>query len=153
MTNELKVGLTVLVAVVALFFGIRFLENTPLIGGSYELVAVFDDAGGLAPGSAVRISGVAVGSVREVTLSDDTRQVYALLKLQDDAAILRGSRVSTGGLAALGDVTVEITPPLGASAGGPFADGDTLRATPVRDLFAMLNDESGPIAQTDSLLT
>jgi len=153
MTNELKVGLSVLAAVVVLFFGIRFLENTPLLGGTYELIVVFDNAGGLAPGSTVRISGVGVGSVRAVMLSDDTRQAYVLLKLQDDATIPRGSRVATGGLAALGDVTVEITPPTAASAGSPFADGDTLRATPVRDLFAMLSDESGPIARTDSLLT
>jgi len=152
MNNELKVGLTVLAAVVGLFFGIRFLQGSPLLSGRYEVVAVFDNARGLAPGSAVRVNGVEVGSVSEIALSDDARQVYVLLRLNNDTVIPRGSHVATGGLAALGDVRVDITPPAGASAGRPFAAGDTLWATPVRDLFAMLSDESGPIARTDSLL-
>ena len=58
MRNELKVGLAVLFAAVVLYFGVRFLQDQPLFGGGYRVVAVFDDAQGLSEGAFVRLNGV-----------------------------------------------------------------------------------------------
>ncbi|NNF59393.1 MAG: MCE family protein [Rhodothermaceae bacterium] len=153
MSNELKVGIAVLGAAIALFFGIRFLQGLPLLASSYEVVAVFDDAQGLLAGSGVRLSGVNVGTVRRVELADGGRHVYVTLALNNGTTIPRGSRIGTGGFAALGDVSVSISPPSGASVGRPLAEGDTIRAAGDGDLFSLLTDRAGPLAaRTDTLL-
>ena len=153
MSQEFKIGLFVLVAVVVLFFGIRFLQGLSLFGQGYEVVVVFDDAQGLTAGNAVRLSGVNVGTVREVALSDGGRAVDVALAIDPDVAIPRGSRFAIGGFAALGDVYVAIAPPEGPTAGRPLVDHDTLYAAPATDLVSLLTNQAGPLAQrADTLL-
>ena len=154
MSNELKVGLAVIAAAVVTYFGVRFLQDQPIFGGSYPVVAVFEDAQGLTPGSIVRLNGVNVGGVSKVQLSPDAREVFVTMEIDGDVAIPRGVNVGTSGLSALGEVNVELTPPAGADAGRPLVAGDTLRAAPSIDLFDLLAGEStGLTVRADSALS
>lgn len=149
--HELLVGLAVLAAVAVAFFGIRFLTGAPLFGGGYPLVAVFDDAQGLMPGSMVRVAGVRVGRVERVRLGPDARRVIVEMEIRPDVAIPRGATVTTGGIAALGDVNVTITP--GPPGAPPLQPGDTLYAAPAADLLALLQaDAPRLLAGVDTLL-
>jgi phospholipid/cholesterol/gamma-HCH transport system substrate-binding protein len=153
MSQELKIGLVVLTALVLLFFGIRFLQGLPVFGSGFEVVAVFEDAQGLVPGNPVRLSGVDVGTVREVVLADGGRAVHVTLTLAPGVEVPRGSRVAVGGFAALGDVYVSLSPPEGVAVGRPLVDGDTLVAPPATDLVSLFTDRAGPLAQrADTLL-
>lgn len=153
MSNELKVGLAVIIAAIVTYLGVRFLQDQPFFGGDYQVVAVFDDAQGLTPGSFVRLNGVSVGNVSDVRLSDDAREVFVVMDIRGEVTIPRGSQIGTSGLSALGEVNVEITPAPGAAAGRPLAAGDTLVATPTPDLFDLLAGEStGLTARADSAL-
>lgn len=153
MRNELKVGLAVLFAAVVLYFGVRFLQDQPLFGGGYRVVAVFDDAQGLSEGAFVRLNGVTIGNVSEVKLSPDAREVYVTMDIRGGIEIPRGVSIGTSGLSALGEVNVELTPPPGADAGRPLVAGDTVRAITTPDLFDLLAGEStGITARADSAL-
>ena len=153
MTNEIKVGLAVLLAALAIFAGVRFLSGQPLFGAGYEIVAVFDDAQGLTPGAIVRLNGVRVGEVRSVELSPNARRVLGTMTVDGDVEIPRGSSVQTSGLSALGEVNLEITPPLGAGAGRPLAPGDTLVASSTPDIFDLIAGESNSLtARADTAL-
>lgn len=153
MTNELKVGLAVLLSAAAIFFGVRFLSGQPLFGAGYTVVAVFEDAQGLAPGALVRLNGVRVGDVRDVRLGTDARRVFVDLSIDGDVEIPRGSTVQTSGISALGEVNIEITPPQGANAGNPLAAGDTLVASTTPDLFDLIAGESNSLtARADTAL-
>ena len=153
MSHELKIGLTIIVAAVVLFFGLRYMRGLPLLAGGYDIVVVFNDAQGLSAGSDVRISGVSVGAVRSVRLSDDARRVYAALSLRGSVEVPRASRITTGGFAALGDVYVSIEPPEGVSAGRPLTTGDTVVAAVGLDLLTLATDRAAPLAaRTDTLL-
>lgn len=153
MTNEIKVALAVLLAALAVFAGVRFLSGQPLFGAGYEVVAVFEDAQGLTPGSLVRLNGVRVGSVREVRLGPNARSVYVAMAIDGGVEIPRGSTVQTSGLSALGEVNVEITPPLGAGAGRPLVPGDTLVASTTPDIFDLIAGESNSLtARADTAL-
>ena len=46
-SNEIKVGLTIIVATVIFILGIRYFEDLPLFDSTYDLVAEFENAGGL----------------------------------------------------------------------------------------------------------
>ncbi|HEX8298008.1 MAG TPA: MlaD family protein [Rubricoccaceae bacterium] len=153
MSNEIKVALSVLFAIVAIYGGIRFLSGQPLFGGGYEIVAEFSDAQGLAPGSVVRLNGVRVGDVSRVGLGDNARKVYVTMAIEPGVEIPRGSTIQTSGLSAIGEVNVEITPPQGADAGRPLVAGDTLIASEVPDLFDLLAGQSNSLtARADTAL-
>ncbi len=153
MSNELKVGLAVILAAVIMYFGVRFLKDQPLFGGGYDIVVVFDDAQGLTPGALVRLNGVKVGSVNGVRLSPDAREVFIDMGIDGDVQIPRGVRVGTSGLSALGEVNIELSPPEGGDAGRPLVAGDTIRAVSTPDLFDLLAGEStGLTARADSAL-
>ncbi|MEM1054940.1 MAG: MlaD family protein [Bacteroidota bacterium] len=153
MRNEIKVGLAVLIATVVIYFGVRFLQDQPLFGGGFRVVAIFDDAQGLTEGAFVRLNGVTVGNVSGVQLSPDAREVFITMSINGGVDIPRGVSVGTSGLSALGEVNVELNPPDGADAGRPLVAGDTIRATSTPDLFDLLAGEStGLTARADSAL-
>jgi phospholipid/cholesterol/gamma-HCH transport system substrate-binding protein len=150
--NEVLVGLAIVLAVIVGILGVRFLEGLPLLGGGYSIVAIFDDAQGMTSGSPVRVSGVRVGQVESVSLGEGSRHVVARLAISPGVEIPRGSTVSTTGLAALGDVSVSITP--GPPRLGLLGSGDTLYARPSPDLLAMLQDNAERLfGEADTLLT
>lgn len=153
MTNEIKVALTVLLSALAVYVGVRFLSGQPLFGAGYEVVAVFEDAQGLTAGAIVRLNGVRVGQVESVKLGPNAREVLVTLQIDSGVEIPRGSTLQTSGISALGEVNVEITPPLGAGAGRPLTAGDTLVASSVPDIFDLIAGESNSLtARADTAL-
>ena len=153
LTNEIKVGLAVILAAVVVFFGVRFLSGQSLFGAGYEVVTVWQDAQGLAPGAVVRLNGVRVGDVSSIRLGPNAREVFVTLAIDDGIEIPRGSTLQTSGLSALGEVNVEITPPLGAGAGRPLTSGDTLVASTTPDIFDLIAGESNSLtARADTAL-
>lgn len=150
--NEVLVGTAIVLAVAIAVLGARYLGGIPLFGGGYQLVGVFDDAQGLAPGSAVRVSGVRVGRVERVRLSPAAQHVVVDMEIDGSVQIPRGARLATGGFSALGDVSIAITP--GPRHNPPLAPGDTLLAATSRDLFGLLQDNADRLfGQADTLLT
>lgn len=69
-SNELKVGLTILAAIIIGFFGYRVMGDLPLLRQSKVIQTSFERADGLTAGSYVYVNGVKVGSVKSITLTD-----------------------------------------------------------------------------------
>src|SRR5690625_6707806 len=69
MSNEVKVGVTVLLAIIVAIIGFRFMRDVPIFRQSLGISAQFERAEGISSGSLVYIKGVRVGSVRSVELS------------------------------------------------------------------------------------
>ncbi len=68
-SNELKVALTILVALGAAFLGYRIMSDLPLFRQSTVVYSYFDRADGLTAGNIVYVNGVKVGSVKRLELS------------------------------------------------------------------------------------
>ncbi len=121
LSNELRVGIAVVAAAVVFVLGIRYFANLPLFRGTYDLVTSFSDAGGLVEGSPVRIQGINVGSITEISLDPQTRNVVARFQVDRRITVPEGSTALAGGIAALGSVylVVELGPPGNA----PVDDG------------------------------
>ena len=56
-------------------------------GDSYDLIAKFDRADGVSPGTDVRVAGVKVGTVRSVKLDQTTFKAEATLAIRKDIQI------------------------------------------------------------------
>jgi phospholipid/cholesterol/gamma-HCH transport system substrate-binding protein len=149
--NELLVGVVIVVALLVAFGGTRFLSGKPVFGRSYTLVGVFEDAQGLTPGAAVRVSGVRVGQVQSVRLSPMADRVFVVMQVDPNVVIPQGAQLQTSGIAALGDVNVAIVP--GPATQPRLASGDTLYAARPPDLFgAFQSNAPNLMSQTDALL-
>ncbi|MBI5191054.1 MAG: outer membrane lipid asymmetry maintenance protein MlaD [Nitrospirae bacterium] len=122
---EVSVGIFVLVGAIALgYLSIKLGKLEVLGGGGYNVVAEFDDIGGLKAGSNVEIAGVEVGRVTGIALDNYqarvTIRMNAGVELQDDAI----AAIRTKGL--IGEKFISITP------GGSediIKDGGKLRET------------------------
>src|SRR5262245_16778131 len=93
------VGVVVVVAVAILVSAFVLLESAGVIGNTYPLVVEFDNAQGVAKGTEVRLAGVKIGEVEQVSLSPGNRAQMKLRILQRyavpaDAVI----RLSSSGL-------------------------------------------------------
>lgn len=69
-SNELKVGIMAVVAIVALIFGFRFLKGKDVFNHNPKLYAIFKSVGGLEKSNLVKINGLAIGSVYQIEPAD-----------------------------------------------------------------------------------
>jgi phospholipid/cholesterol/gamma-HCH transport system substrate-binding protein len=109
-TRDFIVGLFVLAGLVAVAYLSTSLGGLSVGGaGGFEVVAVFDDVGGLSERSPVKISGVKVGQVARIKLDDDLRARVALdLDPTVELPIDSSAAIRTAGL--LGDQFVSLEP-------------------------------------------
>lgn len=119
--TELKVGLLSVTAIVIAGVVIFLLSGE---GGffwqRYELRAKFDNVATLKPGAPVRVAGVEVGSVTDMTF--DGAQVDVLFELSEQMRprVTDQSMAVIGALSLLGEGALDITP---ATAGEPLPPG------------------------------
>jgi phospholipid/cholesterol/gamma-HCH transport system substrate-binding protein len=109
---DVLVGVFVLIGTAAILFLALQAANllTLSFQPTYQVVAQFDNAGGLKPKSAVRSAGVVVGRVESISLDAQTFQAQVVLALETRFAFPNDSslKILTSGL--LGDQYVGIEP-------------------------------------------
>lgn len=122
---ELIVGVFVLVGILCLGYLSIKLGKLELIGGNvYEVVAQFNSASGLKPGSAIEIAGVEVGRVRAITLKEDRAAVT--LAVDDTVKLYTDTIASIKTRGIIGEKFLALSP---GGGGDPLKPGDTIRDT------------------------
>lgn len=66
--NEVKIGLTIVIALLVAVIGFRLMQDVPLFRPSLQLYTYVDRADGINSGSSVVMSGVKIGTVSRVVL-------------------------------------------------------------------------------------
>jgi len=124
---EVKVGLLVLVALTMLVVMIMSLEKgVGLPGSQYQFRAVVPHTQSLKVGAPVRMNGVDVGNVRQISIGQDTPKVEITFSVNRDVAahIRDDATVSIRPMGLLGDKFLEILP--GTPSRPPLAVGSLL---------------------------
>src|SRR5215475_10601948 len=118
--SELRIGVLTIVAIVIAAVLIFTLTGTRGFAWQrYTLKTRFTDVAGLAKGSPVRVAGVEVGSVKDVTFAGT--QVDVTFDVRDDmkSRITDKSVAKLGSVSLLGESAIDITP---AAAGTPIPE-------------------------------
>lgn len=150
-SNEVKVGLSLVLAGLVFYFGIRYMQDIPLFRGSYVLETSFADASGLGSGNPVRVNGVNVGTVESVTLDPQARRARVRFRVDESVQIPEGSTASVAGVSALGGVRLSIS--LGAPDNAPIPPGGFVPSPPEDGVLTQLSDQAPVLAaRADSLL-
>jgi len=126
---ELKVGLFVAMglAVMAALI-LNFSKGITLFEKTYTLKIIMPTAAGLKPTADLMMSGVAIGKVRDMKLTDGGRTVTITARALGSSPIPKDSKFHIDALGFLGDQYIEVTPPALAP-GAPIEylkDGDTI---------------------------
>lgn len=96
------------------------------VSGAYPLVASFSSAAGVAPGTDVRIAGVKVGTVSDVSLDGDTYRATTTMMIRDGVEVPEDSIAVIDSEGLLGGTYVGLSP------GGSFdvlGPGDEIENT------------------------
>ena len=100
-------GVVLLVAIG--FVVVAFQGSSVTQGEGYQVVAEFDNASGLSPGSEVRMSGVKIGSVRSQTLDPQTFFAVVTMDISQSVQLPRdtSARILADGLLGASFVSLE----------------------------------------------
>lgn len=71
--NEVKIGILVIVAILALIFGIRMLQGKGLFDSGIDIIAYSDDASGLMTSAPVTVKGLQIGRVKEISITEEQK--------------------------------------------------------------------------------
>ena len=77
LSKELRIGILVVISIVALVWGINYLKGSNLFDSSRTLYALYGNIGGLQEGSSITVNGFKVGVVKKISLLTDKN--YSLL--------------------------------------------------------------------------
>jgi ABC-type transporter Mla subunit MlaD len=158
-TRNTLVGITMLVALGLLMYGILLLGKAPTIGGTspYNVTLTAPNANGVASGAKVDLNGVHVGSVKRVSLQKDAAgKLVAQITLQIDGGTdVPGTATATLSKAQIGAsyVSINVTDAAGpnlpkdGSATLPAETGDSgFIPKDVRDNVAALSSQLEKVA-------
>lgn len=149
--KEVVIGGVFLVTLFAVIFGLNYVQGSPVFSQEYEILARFDEAGGIQEGAPVTMSGVRVGEVEGVQLSPRRRGAVVRLELREEYVVPEGSTASISGLAALDNVVVAIDRgPLDSPA---LQEGDTIPTEKQAGLEAMTEGADTALASAARTLS
>jgi phospholipid/cholesterol/gamma-HCH transport system substrate-binding protein len=151
--TEIQVGLTVLVAIAVLLWGIAWLSALTRSHLQRIWHVRFEQAAGLGEGDEARVNGVRKGVVRSLRLAGD--HVVVDLALARDVQLTRDSRVVIRSTSMLGDKVIAVDY---RGTGEPWSERDTIPGTFEKGLPEVMADLglasgglSGIAQQLDSL--
>lgn len=132
--SKLRVGLVITLALITLFTIIFFaggIEN--IVSPRVELKAHIQDVKGLRKGAPVWLSGIEIGSVKNIQLHPEYGAVVSLLVKKNALGFIRkDARASILTMGLLGDKYIELT--AGSPEGGPIEPNDMITGVAQIDL-------------------
>ena len=110
--NKAEVALGAVVLAIAIGFVVYLSQSTGLTmgGESYQIRAGFRTAEGISVGTDVRLAGVKIGAVQDLSLNSETYRAEAVLAIQNDVLIPDDSALTITSEGLLGGHFVEVMP-------------------------------------------
>lgn len=151
--KEFAIGLSVIVAILILIFGIDFLKGINLFRPAHYYVAYYDSVDELTVSSPVLINGYKVGQVREVNFNyEKPGKVEVVMALDKNLQLPEGSRADLG-TTLLSGARIELT--MGAGPGMIPSGGEVpsgVKAGLMSSVQDVMPSLTGILPKVDSLL-
>ena len=88
LSQEIKIGLLVIISILVLVWGVNYLKGSNLFDNSKTVYAIYKNIGGLQVGSGVMVNGFKVGTVKKISLqTDDNYSLLVELSIEDNIDI------------------------------------------------------------------
>ncbi|MEC7770202.1 MAG: MlaD family protein [Bacteroidota bacterium] len=158
LSREIKTGIIVVAGIVAFIFGLSYLKSSPLFENNKTFYAVYDDVGGLQPGTTVSINGFNVGNVTNIKFKDSSGKLLVTLTVSNDFEFSENSIAELFDTGIIGGKGVQIVPVFDEA---PIAkSGDTLPSKIKPGITELVQQKltplqlkvEGAVSNADSLL-
>ena len=154
-TKEVKIGLTGIIAIAALFIGLNFLKGINLFQPSNSYYIEFADIKGLAKSGPVYANGYKIGVVHNIQYNyQNPGHVIVEINVEDNMQLPKGTEAKLV-TAMLGGCDLHLTLPTQAQES--YAPGDTLKGTDSDGLMdkaeAMLPQVEQIVSKVDTLIS
>ncbi|MDX2001675.1 MAG: MlaD family protein [Chitinophagales bacterium] len=154
--SQIKTGVFVLLGL-GLFIGLVYIlgSRQNLFGGTFKVVCVFKNVGGLQAGNNVRFAGINVGTVTNISILNDT-SVQVVLSVDEKVRkhIKKDSKASIGSEGLMGNKLVTITN--GSYASEQIEDGEvllTIKPVDMEDVMVSIKEVSDNAAELTANLS
>ncbi|WP_373045484.1 MlaD family protein [Vulgatibacter sp.] len=108
LATSVKVGVLVVLGLVAFFVFLSFIQDQGLKGEMTEYSAVIADASGLAPKTQVRVAGIAVGEITRIQLENGKARVF--FTVRSDVPVYPNAVLAKRSASLLGDFVLDLNP-------------------------------------------
>ena len=114
-SNKIRLGIFISLGIAVFIFGIYFIgERQQLFRGTFRVSGVFKDIAGLQAGDNVRLSGINVGTVENISIVSDTSvRVEIVIDESTRKFIKKDAVASIGSEGLMGNKILVITPGTG----------------------------------------
>lgn len=107
--KSIKVAAFIIAAIIIFYLGANFLKGIDTFGKRTYYYAVFDEIGGLTPGSAVNVKGYTIGKVTEIfLLKDDPFQICIEMLIGEEIDVPKDSKIEVTSKDILGGTIVNL---------------------------------------------
>jgi len=142
-SNETKIGVLAVVAIVGLILGFNFLKGSSLFEHTRKLYAVFDNVEGMEVSNSVQINGLQIGNVSAINEADKDLKtgIIVTITLKKDVHIPKNS-IATINSGLISSSSIIISK---GDATEFLADGDTLATKQKANLLSQVQQGLNPI--------
>jgi phospholipid/cholesterol/gamma-HCH transport system substrate-binding protein len=142
-SSEVKIGITGIITVLVIIWGINYLKGRNVLSSNYMLIATYDQVDGLEPSAKVMMNGFKIGTVDNILFDTEAEVPFTLfLEIEKKYRIRQGSKAEIFSADLLGSKAVQISP----SREGVFLeDGDAIYGDVAANMFSSLLDEASPL--------
>jgi len=154
--SQLKVGVVVIVAIIALTVLISLMSGSS--GGLFTrritVHSYFENASGLRPGAPVTLQGVSIGAVKMIRIVPERKltpvEVVMRISLRYSSGLHKDSLASLNTAGVLGDTMVDIDS--SHATGPPLTNGDEVPTTETPNLADVIKSSQSTIEQVNIIL-
>ena len=150
-TNKMKLGIFISLGIAVFILAIYFIgEKQQLFRSTFRLSGVFKDVAGLQAGNNVRLSGINVGTIDDVSIISDTSvRVVILVDESTRKFIKKDAVASIGSEGLMGNKVLIINPGTGRK--DIIEDNDTIATTQPTEIDEIMKSLKTTIDNTSSI--
>lgn len=150
-SQEIKVGLLAVVALLMLYFGFNFLKGSDFFSSNHKYTIIYDNIDGLTASNPVQINGLTVGQIRNIKiLQEQNNSLLVTVEIKSGIRVTRGSRAVLADDGLLGGKLIRLS----INPGAPeLENGGRLVSAKESGLSALIKEKTLPVLNNVDSLT
>lgn len=141
--SETKIGITAILTIVVIIWGINYLKGVNILSSTYSLSATYDAVDGLEPSASVMMNGFKVGTVEEIIFETEALPPFTVyMEINKAYPIRQGSTAEIHSADLLGSKAIKI---ISSDSNAYVSDGDILKSQRSVDMFTTLLEDITPL--------
>jgi len=143
LSREIKTGIIVVGGVLLFVLGFSYLKSTSLFDNNKTFYAVYDNVGGLQPGTPVTVNGFNVGTVNNIKFKDKSGSLLVTFSVNNDFDFTKNSTAELYDTGIIGGKGIRVNPIFDGSS--MAVTGDTLGTRTSPGLTELVQQKLTPL--------